>query len=406
MLNGFFAALRHAGLKVSLHEHLSLLEALTAGHGDCSLDRFYALARSLYVKRESDYDLYDRVFAAHFKGVELNRPLADELLSWLEDVQKRGLRPEDLAGLDPLTLDELLRKFEERLREQKERHDGGSHWIGTGGTSPFGQGGAHPTGIRVGNQGGGRSAMQVALERRFRNLRHDVVLDTRQFAVALRRLRRLADNHGADSLDVDKSIDKSAREGGEIELVFGPERGNRIKLLLLVDVGGSMDPHAQMCEELFSAAHASTHFKAFRMYAFHNCIYERLYTNMATGEGENTEDVLRTLDQDWCVLLVGDAWMHPFELTQVGGAITLSHQNRRSGLEWLQALRARCPRSVWLNPEPPRIWESTSARLVRSVFPMTPLSVDGLERAVDMLRGLRPNRPDVEAVFPAGAART
>jgi uncharacterized protein len=233
--------------------------------------------------------------------------------------------------------------------------------------------------------------VQVASDRRFRNLRGDRVLDTHQIGVALRRLRRLAKEGGLDELDLDATIDKSARDGGEIDLVFGPPRKNRVKLLLLIDVGGSMDPHAELCEKLFSAAHAANHFQAFESRFFHNCIYENLYTDIYHRRGEPTRDVLKRIDRSWSVILVGDAWMSPFELTHAGGAIDFFHHNRETGLDWLERLRERCPRSIWLNPEPQRIWTAPSVRLIRSVFPMYELTLDGLAEAVDVLCGRRAN---------------
>ena len=275
MFGGFLHTLRGSGLGVTLTEWLTLIRALAEGHIRADLAHFYHLARAILVKSEHQYDLYDRAFAAYFRGIENLFEIDEELLRWLENPElPRSLSPEELAALRALDFDELRETFRERLEEQKERHDGGDRWIGTGGTSPFGHGGQNPAGIRIGGPGGGRSAVQVAEERRFRNLRSDRVLDTRQIGMALRRLRRLGKD-GPEILDLDATIDKSARDGGEIDLVFGPERKNRIKLLLLIDVGGSMDPHAELCERLFSAAHAAQHFQSFETRLFHNCPYEK-----------------------------------------------------------------------------------------------------------------------------------
>ncbi len=396
MFLDFLFALRTAGLKVSVQEWLALIEALGRGHARASLSVFYHLARALLVKREADFDRYDAVFASFFEGVDLQFDLSDDLLSWLENPKLPSvLTDEELAALQAMDLETLRQQFEERLAEQKERHDGGNRWIGTGGTSPFGHGGTHPGGVRVGGAGGGRSAVQIATERRFQNLRSDRVLDTRQIGAALRRLRKLARDERRRELDVDRTIDESARQGGEIELVFSPPRANRVKLALLMDVGGSMDPHALLCERLFSAAHAASHFKTFRHYYFHNCIYDRLYTDMMRMEGQDTEEVLRDLDETWTVVLVGDAYMHPFELTHSGGAIDYRMSNHRPGIDWLRVLRDRVPRSVWLNPEQPRIWDAPSIRLIRTVFPMCQLTIDGITEAVDMLRGGRANEPSL-----------
>lgn len=397
MFTSFLYHLRGYGLRVTLTEWLALVRALAEGHARANLSVFYHLARALLVKNETLYDTYDRAFADYFKGIERQFDVSEELLDWLSNpVLPRELTREELAAIKSYDFDELRELFEERMRKQKERHDGGSKWIGTGGTSPFGHGGHHPAGIRVGGAGGGRSAVQVASERRFKNLRDDRVLDTRQIGVALRRLRRLGKDEGPEELDLDATIDKSARDGGEIDLVFGPPRKNRVKLMLLVDVGGSMDPHADLCERLFSAAHAANHFKSFESRYFHNCVYERLYSDIYHLRGEPTQEVLKKIDRTWSLIVVGDAWMSPYELTHAGGAIDFFHFNRDTGLSWLRRLRERCPNSVWLNPEPKRIWRAPSVRLIREVFPMYELTLDGLARAVDVLGGRRANLP-VEA---------
>jgi uncharacterized protein with von Willebrand factor type A (vWA) domain len=393
MFSDFFYFLRACGLKVSLTEWLALVRALVQGHARSDLAAFYALARSLLVKREADFDLYDRAFASFFEGVDGHFELDEELLAWLENPVLPPLSAADGAQLEALDLEELRRLFEDRLREQDERHDGGSRWIGTGGTSPFGHGGNNPAGVRVGGSGGGRSAVQIAGARRFRNLSGDRILDTRQIGLALRRLRKLERQGVPDELDLDATIDESARNAGEIDLVFAPERRNHVKLLLLMDVGGSMDPHAQLCERLFSAANKSQHFKRFEYRFFHNCVYERIYTDIAQWRGTPTSELLKEIDTSWSLILVGDAWMSPYELTSRGGAIDYAHHNDTSGLAWLRRLRERCPQSVWLNPEPPRLWQATTIDLVRRVFPMFQLTLDGLGEAVDVLRGIRPNRP-------------
>lgn len=395
MFTDFFYHLRSCGLNVGIQEWLGLLQALVRGHARCSLTVFYHLARALVVKQESDFDAYDRAFASFFEGVEAQFTLDDELLQWLQNpVLPRASSEAERQALQQWDLETLRDELEKRMREQTERHDGGSHWIGTGGTSPFGHSGTHPAGIRVGGPGGGRSAVQVAQQRRFQNLRADRVLDTRQIGSALRRLRQLTRDPRRSTLDLDASIDATARQGGEIELVYSAPRTNQVKLLLLMDVGGSMDPHAELCERLFSATHAASHFKHFAHYFFHNCIYETLYSDMRQWEGVPTESVLQQLDATWSVILVGDAWMSPYELTLPNGAIWYAHKNAQPGLWWLQTLRERCPNSVWLNPEPERIWSAPSIDMVRRVFPMFPLTLEGLGEAVDMLRGSTANRPE------------
>ena len=390
MFSDFLFFLRAVGLKASLNEWLSVIRALSEGHAQANLNIFYNVTRSLVVKRESQFDLYDRAFAEFFKDVPGHFQLDDQLLEWLSNPKlPRQLSEEELAALKAMDLDELRKSFEERRKEQNERHDGGSHWIGTGGTSPFGHGGTHPAGVRVGGVGGGRSAIQIAQERRFKNLRSDQVLETRQMGVALRKLRRLSRQDGPSELDLQASIDKTARDGGEIDLVFSPPRSNKTKLLLLMDVGGSMDPYSFLSERLFSAAPAASHFKAFESYFFHNCIYEHVYTDMERYQGIRTDELLKRLDATWSVIVVGDAWMSPFELTHAGGSIYYGHQNAEPGLVWLKRLKDRCPDTVWLNPEPPRVWESDSIFMVRQVFPMFPFTLDGLSDAISSLKGLR-----------------
>lgn len=393
----FFYHLRDYGLKVTTTEWLALMRALAEGHNRADLNAFYHLARCLLIKRETDYDAYDRAFATFFKDVEDRLDITDELLDWLKEPILPAISEEDLAKIKTFDLDELMQRFRDLLAEQKERHDGGNRFIGTGGTSPFGHGGKHPAGIRIGGPGGGRSAVQVAGSRRFRNLRSDRILDTRQIGMALRRLKRLDKDDGPEELDLDLSIDKSARNGGEIELVFAPPRRNRVKLMLLMDVGGSMDPHTHLCERLFSAAHAANHFKKFEYRFFHNCVYKRLYTDITRRKGDLTTDVLKKLDQTWSVIFVGDAWMSPFELTHIGGAIDLSYHNDEDGLCWLRRIRDRVPNSVWLNPEPRIQWNAPTIHLIHQVFPMYELTIDGLTQAVDVLRGTRPNRPALRA---------
>jgi uncharacterized protein len=392
VFTAFFFALRAARIPVSVTEWLTLMEALVRGFDEASIDKFYHLSRALVVKRESHYDAYDRVFAEHFQGISSSRVkafLAEELLQWLADpIPLRELSKEDLARIQRMDMDELERTLQQRLQEQKERHDGGNKWVGTGGTSPFGHSGAHPEGVRVGGVGGGRSAVRVASERRFENLRTDRTLDARSFEVALRKLRKLARTEGPLELDVDESVTESGKQG-DIELVFRPERKNRVKLLLLVDVGGSMDPHAQLCERLFSAAHRAKHFRAFKSYYFHNCVYDRLYTDMSRGQGVPTADVCQQLDAHWLVLFVGDAWMSPHELVSDGRYFSFDRGEPLTGIDQLRKLVSKAKSGAWLNPEPPRIWQAPSVTMIRRVMPMFELTLQGLDDAIDHLRGAR-----------------
>lgn len=390
MFVGFFFYMRTRGIPVSLTEWLGLMQAMALGLERQSLPGFYHLCRSLCVKTEAHFDLYDQCYAEWFKGVEAPTSVTDEVLGWLENpIFPRDLTPEEIAALKELDLDELRRQFEERLQEQDERHDGGNRWVGTGGTSPFGHGGKHPSGVRVGGAGGGRSAMQIAQERRFQNLRHDRVLDVRQISVALRKLRRLGRDGRPDELDIDVTIDHTARNAGDIELVFRPERKNTVKLLLLTDVGGSMTPYTRLTEQLFSAAHQASHFKAFKHFYFHNCPYETLYSDMARREGRPTLEILEELDRSWYCVMVGDASMHPYELSVSGGAIDYFHHNDEAGLAWLGRIKERLPRSVWLNPEPVQYWYVRSIQMIQEVFDMFPLTVEGLDDALDELKRKR-----------------
>ncbi len=394
MFVDFFLLLKDRGLPVTTTEFLNLIKALRAGLARTSLRHFYALSRAVLVKNEAHFDLFDRVFGEYFEGVEFSDLLSDELLDWLANPKMpKELSAEDWAALEKLDLDDLRRKFEEMLKKQEERHDGGNRYIGTGGSSPFGHGGQHPSGVRVGGSSRGRSAMQIAGERRFKNLRKDRVLDTRQIGMALRRLRRLKREGREDELALDETVDATARNAGDIELVFRPPRDNNVKLLLLMDVGGSMDPFTELCEQLFSAAHAASHFRRFKHYFFHNCPYSRLYSDMIRLKGKPTEEVLQEVDETWRIVFVGDAYMHPYELLERGGAIDYTQNNPEAGIHWLRQFRDKVPRSVWLNPEPKRIWSAPTIAAIASIFPMFELTLQGLGDAVDVLRGAKSHLP-------------
>jgi uncharacterized protein len=397
MFSGFFFHLRATGIKVSPTEWLALIRAVSRGHDRASLNNFYHLARAMVVKREAQYDAYDRAFAEWFGGLEQQYAIDEQILEWLMNpVMPRDLTEEEKKQLQQMDLDTLREQFMQRLEEQRRRHDGGNRFVGTGGTSPFGHGGQNPSGMRVGGEGGGRSAVQLAQDRRFENLRSDRVLDTRQIGGALRRLRKLARDTGPEELDIDETIDKAAKNAGEIELVMRPPRKNKVKLLLLMDVGGSMDPYANLCERVFSAAHQATHFAAFQHYFFHNCVYDRLYDDISRYRGPRTDDVLKQIDRTWTVVLVGDAWMGPYELMNETGSLSWAYttSQRTAGIEWLKKIADKPKASCWLNPEPKRIWSAPTVAAIRRVFPMFELSLDGLSAAVDHLRGARPVMPE------------
>lgn len=382
----FFYKLRARGVPVTTHTWLALVEALARGLHHDTLDGFYQVARCILIQNEAHYDDFDRVFAESFKGVLADtRDLLAQVEAWLRDPKLlESLDPELRAQLAGMDLEQLRRELLDRLEKQKERHDGGSHWVGTGGTSPFGTGGAHPTGIRVGG-GGGRSALAVADARRFKEFRKDLVLDTRQIAAALRRLRRLTRDDGKLVLDIDDTIDATARNCGDIEVVMNPERHADVRLMLLLDVGGSMDPHAQLVSRLFSAAHQGGGFKELRSYYFHNCVYGRVFEDAGFNKPVQTSELLKTLDTKWTVVLVGDAYMHPGELTMSSGDWWETSRGP-SGLTWLARLADRFPRSAWLNPEPPSLWRSGTIAEIARVFAMFPLTLAGLD---DMVKHLR-----------------
>lgn len=389
MFLDFFYELRRRQVPVSTKEWLTLMEALALGLHDSSLDGFYRLARAVCVKHLAHYDGFDAAFLAVFQGLSNDSlRLSAELLDWLNDPKKRAaLSPEELALLQSLDPEALRRLFEQRLKEQKERHDGGNRWIGTGGTSPFGRGGQNPNGIAVGD-GGGRSAMQIAGERAYRAYRNDVVLDVRQIDLALRALRDIG-RIGADAeLDLEGTIDQTARNAGDLEVVFHPPRRNRAKVVLLMDVGGSMDPHAELVNRLFTAAARTGRFSRFRSFYFHNCVYESVFEDAGFRKAVTVADLLATSDRDEKLVVVGDAAMHPAELLQPMGSIYARSSTRQTGLEWMRLLSDHFRRSAWINPEPESYWGQATVKLIRNVYPMYPLTVDGLGGAVrHLVRG-------------------
>ncbi len=373
--------LRAQGVPVSAQAWLALMEALKQGLHASSLTGFYQVARCVLVGSEVHYDAFDRAFSDTFAGVEADeRALLSDIESWLKDPHKLvELDPATRAALAGLDLEQLREQLLERLRQQRERHDGGNRFIGTGGTSAFGQGGMHPTGVRFG-AGGGRSAVAVAEARRFAALRSDRVLDTRQIASALRRLRHMRRAGAADQLDLDQTVDLTARSCGDLELVWRPPRDNALRVLLLIDVGGSMDPHVAPVERLFSAAQRGGNFKALKVLFFHNCVYSKLYENEAFSRTVATSDVL-ALDPEWRLLMVGDAYMHPVELSMSGGDIW-NYGPGVSGLTWLARLAARFPHAAWLNPEPRDLWGAPTIAEIAHLFAMFPLSLEGIEAMV------------------------
>ena len=384
----FLYELRRRKVPVGAQEAVALAQALGAGLHDSSLDGFYHVARALLVHSEAHLDAFDEAFLSHFKGIETkSAELRDELLEWLEKAIERPeeLDPAELAALQDHDPDELRRMFEELLREQTERHDGGKKWIGTGGASPFGHSGAARRGIRVGGKGGNRSAIKVADARAYRGYRRDLVLDVRQMQVALRKLRAFAREGGEPELDLEGTIDATAKNAGDLEVVTRPPRRPNTRVVLLMDVGGSMDPYAHLVSRLFTAASKATHFKDFRCYYFHNCIYGHLYTSDSFRERITVHELLNTCGRHYKLIVVGDALMAPYELLQTGGSLDLGDDASLPGLQWLQRLSDHFRRSAWLNPEHPRTWAGNTVEVVRGVFPMFPLTLAGLEEAVGHL---------------------
>jgi uncharacterized protein with von Willebrand factor type A (vWA) domain len=388
MLIGFFYHLRAARLPVSINELLTLLAALKKDVIRPSIDEFYFLSRATLVKDEANFDKFDRAFGEFFNGLQAGGALAKEIPDeWFRDVLEREFTPEELARLEKLGFDRLMEEFRKRLEEQDGAHHGGSKWIGSGGTSPFGHGGRHPEGIRIGGPGkGGKSAVKVWEARAYRDYDDQVELGTRNIKVALRRLRRFA-REGADlELDLHDTIESTARNAGWLDLKLVPERHNAVKVLMLLDVGGTMDEHIRRVEELFSATKAE--FKHLEFYYFHNCVYERLWRNNRRRFAEkfDTVDVLRKYNPDYKLIFVGDATMSPFEVLQPGGSV--EHNNAEAGAVWLQRFTQHFPRHVWINPEPEGLWQyRQSIALVRQLVGdrMYPLTLEGLTRAMRML---------------------
>lgn len=386
MFLDFFYSLRRHKIPVSITEWRVFMQALSMGFAHSSLERFYTLARSLLVKDVSYYDAYDLAFREAFEGMTTPEAILEELLAWLQDpVTLAHLSPEQLALLQPLELEALRALFEQRRREQRERHDRGTRMVGTGGTSPFGHSGAHPKGIRVGGVGGQRSAVQITEDRRYENYRRDRTLDIRQIQVVLKKLRHLQRLGVEEELDLDDTIEQTCRNAGEIELIFHPPRKNNAKVLLLMDAGGSMMPYASLVERFFSAAHKATHFRDFQYYYFHNCVYEQVYSDMRLNKKLSTASLLHGLDADYKVILVGDAYMAPEELLDPGGALYYYHHNDTPGIAWLRRIQEHFRGCIWLNPLPEGQWNRTTIHLVRQIFPMYALTLEGLENGIRQL---------------------
>lgn len=389
MLIEFFFHLRQAKLPVSVNEYLTLLEALKQHVISNSIDEFYHLSRLTLVKDERNFDTFDKAFGAYFKGVQ-NVPGIDidVPLAWLERQFQREFTAKEKAAIKAMGgLDTLLERLRQLLQEQKERHEGGSKWIGTNGTSPFGNGGFNPEGVRVGGPPSGhRTAVKVWEQRAYQDYDDQVELGTRSIKVALRRLRKFARDGAQDELDLPDTIASTARNAGYLDIKMVPERHNTIKVLMLLDVGGTMDEHIKHTEALFSAA--KTEFKHLEFYYFHNCVYDFVWKNNRRRHSERlmTWDLLRKYNADYRLIFVGDATMSPYEVLQPGGSV--EYNNKEAGARWLQRLAERFPKFAWLNPEPEGVWAyRQSIALIRQVLSnrMYPVTLAGLEKAMRAL---------------------
>ena len=390
MLIEFFLKLKQGGLPVSVREFLTLLEALEKHVIHGSLDDFYYLSRACMVKDESNYDKFDRVFGAYFKGITAGPGGAEAMIpeEWLKKLVEKNLSEEEKKLIESLGgWDKLMETLKQRLEEQKERHQGGSKWIGTAGTSPFGAYGYNPEGIRIGqHESRHRRAVKVWDQREFKNLDDTVELGTRNMKVALKRLRKFARQGNPQELDLDDTIRSTARNAGWLDIKMIPERHNSVKVLLFFDVGGSMDDHVQICEQLFSAAR--TEFKHLEYFYFHNFLYERVWKDnrRRTTERMATWDVLHKYPHDYKVIFIGDATMSPYEIAYPGGSV--EHSNPEAGAVWIRRVFEIYKDAVWINPQPQSMWDyHESIRMTRDLIGdrMYPLTLDGLDHAMRQL---------------------
>ncbi len=389
MLVNFFHGLKDAGIPVSTRELLDLLEAMKRHLAFADMDDFYHLSRAIMVKDEKYYDRFDRAFGTHFKDLEGLDDVIETLIpdDWLRSEFMKQLSDEEKAKIESLGgLEKLIEEFKKRLEEQKKRHQGGNKWVGTGGTSPFGNDGYNPEGIRVGGESKNKRAAKVWDRRDFKNYDDAVELGTRNIKVALRRLRKFARTGAADELDLDDTIRSTARNAGLLDIKMVPERHNAVKVLLFLDVGGSMDPHVKVCEELFSAAR--TEFKHLEYFYFHNFLYESVWKNNIRRHNERTAtlDLMHKYSHDYKVVIVGDASMSPYEIVQPGGSV--EHWNEEAGEAWIRRLRSTYEKCIWINQTPKDEWEYTQSIGITNQLmegKMYPLSLQGLEEGMAFL---------------------
>lgn len=389
MIVSLVTQLRAQGVRIGIQELVSLGLALKKGLHENSIEQFYYVSRAILIHDEAHLDDFDQVFGNLFRDLPLiTKLLLDDLERWLQDPLSRpelsDARRQELKSID---FEELRRLFEERLKEQTERHDGGSYWIGTGGKSPFGTSGLHPSGVSLGRSqkdGSGGGGVGIADARKFRGYRKDLTLDVRQFEVALKRLRHFNADGVPDELDLEASIDATARNFGELEIVYTKPRKPDTRVILMMDVGGSMDPHSLLLSQLFTAAKKATHWKELRTYYFHNCIYGEVFETERLRDRVSVEDLMRECDGRYKLILVGDASMAPSELN--GEAFGQSFYSKTSGFEWLLMLRKHFVQSVWLNPwRPISLDRGSTVEQIASILPMYPLTLLGLEEALKHL---------------------
>lgn len=393
MFLNFFFELRAHGIPVSTREYLDLIKVINS-HSDLnkvpSINTLYDLAKITLVKDVKFYDAYDLAFAKVFFKYEGDESFQNKLLEWLENAKKSELSDERKLQAMKLLEGEILEELKKRLEEQKERHDGGNYWVGTGGTSAFGNSGYNPQGIRVGGQSGARSAIAVAGDRNFKDYRNDIMLDTRNIKIALKKVKQLK-SVGREEVNIKKTISKTVDNGGDIDIVFTKEKKNNLKLILLMDVGGSMTPYAESVNKLFSSAHNLTHFKKFTPLYFHNIFYDKFYLNakLKSDESLSFEELKKKHPRDTRIIIVGDAYMAPYELFRMTGSMMDFYRNfsgdlnnnSATGIESVLKLRQRYKNIVWLNPEPKKLWEAPTIKAIRSQITMHELTIDGINQA-------------------------
>ncbi|MBK9328963.1 MAG: VWA domain-containing protein [Sphingobacteriales bacterium] len=390
MFLDFFLLLKEEGLPVSIGEYLNLLEALNKRVTAFNVEEFYFLSKTILIKHEQFLDRYDLLFGKYFHNIELEELEKKEIpADWLQKEMNRLFTDEEKALIEKMGgLDKLMERLKELMEEQKEKHQGGSKWIGTGGTSPFGNNGFNPEGVRIGGGGGGRTAVKIWEKREFQNYSSDVELNTRNIKLALKRLRILTREGIEDELDLHTTIEKTCKNAGYLDIEMQPSKKNRVKVLLFFDVGGSMDPYVELCEQLFSAA--KSELKHLEFFYFHNCVYESIWkdNNMRYNDRIPTFDILHKFNQDYRVIFVGDATMSPYELTALGGSV--EHYNDETGVAWLQRFVDKFPNIVWLNPSNEYYWDGLpTVQIIKELFKdrMYAMTLDGLAKAMKTLKG-------------------